>query len=214
MYEYLITLQKRLSKNIAICPYKNIVNLIGGIDVSFEKGSNKGFCAIVVMDKDFNITETVFHIKQTNIPYISGLLSFRELPIIYQTIKRLKKIPEIFICDSQGIAHPRMFGLASHLGYVLNIPTIGCAKNRLVGTYTEPGNEKGEYSILRYKEKDVGAVLRTKKNCNPVFISPGNLIDIPSSIKTILNFTTKYKIPEPVRLAHIYSNKFRRENLL
>lgn len=213
MYEHLVNLQKRLAKNITICPYEKNISLAAGIDVSFEKGLNVGFCAVVVIDSDFNIVETVFHKMKIGMPYIPGLLSFRELPVIYNAIKKLKNRPEIFLCDSQGIAHPRMFGLASHLGYVLKAPTIGCAKNRLIGAYVEPGNEKGDFSLLIYKDQEVGAVLRTKRNCRPVFISPGNLIDIPSSIKIVLKFTTTYKIPEPVRLAHIYTNKFRRANL-
>lgn len=131
-----------------------------------------------VVDKMFNVVEARFHKMEVSFPYIPGLLSFRELPLVISTFKKLVVVPDIVISDAQGIAHPRGFGLASHLGVVLNIPTIGCAKNRLVGIYNNPPNKKGGYSILYYKDKKVGIVLRTKEGCKPMLISPGNLIDI------------------------------------
>lgn len=212
MYEHLLSLQNKLAKKVIICPYKNNIRLIGGVDVSFERFSNTGFCSFVVLNKKFEIVE-VKNVKLTvKMPYVPGLLSFRELPLIYQAYKKLSFKPDIVFCDSQGIAHPRGLGLASHLGVVLNIPVVGCAKSRLVGEYNIPGNKKGNYTYLKYRGENVGAVLITKDNCKPMFISPGHLIDIKTSILTVLKFTKKYKIPEPTRVAHILSNSFRRED--
>ncbi|UOD34513.1 endonuclease V [Deferribacteraceae bacterium V6Fe1] len=214
MYEHLIKLQKRLAEKLVICPYENDVKLVAGVDVSFDRYSNIGFCSIVVLDKMFNIVEAKFHKMGVKLPYIPGLLSFRELPLIMNTFKKLVNVPDIIICDAQGVAHPRGLGLASHLGIVLKIPTIGCAKNRLVGEYDVPPDKKGAYSILYYKGKEVGAVLRIKEGCRPVFVSPGNLIDINSSLTVIMKYVGKYKLPEPTRIAHIYSNKLRRSELI
>lgn len=213
MYEHLILLQKRLAEKLVICPYENDIKLVAGVDVSFNKNSNIGFCSVVILDNKFNIIEVGFHKMEVKLPYIPGLLSFRELPLIVNTFKKMKNIPDIIICDAQGTAHPRGLGLASHLGIVLKIPTIGCAKNKLVGDFVAPPDKKGGYSILQYKGKTVGIVLRTKVGCNPVFVSPGNLIDINSSLAVIMKYVGKYKLPEPTRLAHIYSNKLRRNEI-
>lgn len=213
MYEQLIKLQKRLAEKIVICPYESDFKFVAGVDVSFNKHSNIGFCSIVVVDKMFNVAEARFHKMEVSFPYIPGLLSFRELPLVINTFKKLVVVPDIIICDAHGIAHPRGFGLASHLGVVLKIPTIGCAKNRLVGEYNDPPNNKGGYSILNYKGKKVGIVLRTKEGAKPMFISPGNLIDINSSMAIVMKYVCNYRLPEPIRLAHIYSNKFRRNEI-
>jgi len=213
MYEHLIKLQRRLAEKIVICPYESDVKFVAGVDVSFNKHSDIGFCSMVVLDKMFDVVEARFHKMKVRLPYIPGLLSFRELPLVINTFKKLVNMPDIIICDAQGIAHPRGFGLASHLGVVLKIPTIGCAKNRLVGENADPPNKMGGYSILYYRGKKVGIVLRTKEGCKPIFISPGNLIDIDSSLAVVMKYVGNCKLPEPVRLAHIYSNKFRRNEI-
>lgn len=214
MYSYLTKLQTKIANKVTVCPLKiSEIKLTAGIDISFEKSANMGFCCISVFNKSMEIVEEQFACGVMNMPYIPGLLSFRELPLIYRAFCKLKTNPDIFILDSQGIAHPRFLGLASHFGVVFDKISIGCAKKKLVGDFVMPDSGKGSYSILNYKGRSVGAVLRTKNNTKPVFVSPGNKINTGDSISSILMFTDKYKIPEPTRRAHIASNKYRKETL-
>jgi deoxyribonuclease V len=147
---------------------------------------------------------------KVNFPYIPGLLSFRELPVLLKALKRLKTDPELILCDGQGIAHPRGLGLASHLGLLVDRATIGCAKSRLVGAFSEVGHQRGSYAPLWYKEQMVGAVLRTRQGVNPLFISPGNRITLDESVKIVLECCRKYRIPEPTRQAHLLVSGLRR----
>lgn len=137
-------------------------------------------------------------------------MSFREIDSTLSAINEIKSDFQLIIVDGQGIAHPRRFGIASHLGVLLNKPTIGCAKKRLVGNFQMPENIVGAYTYLYDGEEKIGAVLRTKVNVKPIFISPGNLIDIESSVKIIMSLTTKYRLPEPIREAHSYCNLLKR----
>lgn len=143
-------------------------------------------------------------------PYIPGLLSFREVPILMEAWKTLKHVPDLILVDGQGIAHPRRFGLAAHLGVTLDIPAIGCAKSRLTGRFEEPGLKKGDWSPLTDKGETIGAVLRTKDKVSPMFISCGHRVSLPSAIKLVLECTTRYRMPEPTRQAHLASNAFRK----
>jgi deoxyribonuclease V len=143
-------------------------------------------------------------------PYIPGLLSFREIPVLLEALKRLKTDPELIICDGQGIAHPRGLGLASHLGLFVDRATIGCAKSRLVGEFSGVKEEKGSYAPLWYKEQMVGAVVRTRRGVKPLFISPGNRITLDESVKIVLACCGKYRVPEPTRQAHLLVSGLRR----
>ncbi len=145
------------------------------------------------------------------LPYIPGILSFREIPPILKALKKLKSEPDLIFCDGQGIAHPRGLGLASHLGLLTGKPTIGCAKKRLVGQFSEPGQHRGDYSLLLYKGKKVGAVLRTKEKIRPLFVSPGYAIEIEGSVRIVLDCGGQYRIPEPIREAHLLVNKLRQK---
>jgi deoxyribonuclease V len=148
---------------------------------------------------------------RSSFPYIPGLLSFRELPVLLSAVKKIRTPPDVILCDGQGIAHPRGLGIASHLGVVLDRPTIGCAKSRLVGSFGAVGEEKGSYASLEYGNFRVGAVLRTRAGTRPVFISPGFKVTYEEAIVIILNCVTKYRIPEPIRSAHLLVNRVRRE---
>ena len=165
----------------------------------------------------FELIETTNASRKLAFPYIPGLLSFREAPVCINAVEKLKTEPDVFIIDGQGIAHPRRLGLAAHLGLFFDKPTIGCAKSRLFGTFEDPLLEKGSYSLLKDKKnvkrdtqyairntqyETIGAVVRTRTNVKPVFVSVGNKCLLGDAIKIILDCTTKYRLPEPTRLAH------------
>lgn len=135
------------------------------------------------------------------LPYVSGFLSFRELPVMTRAYRRLEKIPQLMMVDGQGIAHPRKLGLASHAGVVLELPTIGCAKSHLYGCYSMPGQERGAYEYLTAHGRRIGLVLRTRSRVKPLFVSPGHLTGLGDCRRIVLA-TTKYRIPEPLRCAH------------
>ena len=178
------------------------IRLIAGVDVSVKNNQSKA--AIVVLAyPGLEKKEVVTASEKTRFPYVPGLLTFREGPVILKCIKKLTLEPDLFVFDGQGLAHPRKTGLATHMGVILNRPSIGSAKSHLYGTYRDPGNKKGDFSIIKDKDGNpIGAVLRTRDNTNPVFVSPGHLTDISSSVKIILACSPKYKIPEPTRAAH------------
>jgi deoxyribonuclease V len=137
---------------------------------------------------------------------VSGFLAFREGTALINAIKKLKTLPTVILVDGHGIAHPRGFGIASWIGYLLKVPTIGCAKNKLIGEYKMPKIEKGEWSPLVFNKKIIGAVLRTREKVKPIFISPGNLIDLETSITLVLS-VSKYRIPEPLRIANMEAKR-------
>jgi len=175
---------------------------IAGVDISIK--DNRCKAAIVVMSyPKLEILEKATHFSKVAYPYVPGLLTFREGPAIIECIKKITKKPDLFIFDGQGLAHPRKMGLASHMGIILNKPSVGSAKSHLYGSYKTPGKKKGDFSLIKDTEgNSIGAALCTRDGTKPIFVSPGHLIDINSSVKIILNCSPKYKIPEPVRAAH------------
>lgn len=189
------------------------IRTIAGADVSYDKHSDRFFAGVVVFTfgKCLQKIEESTAVGKARFPYIPGLLSFREAPILLEAFKKLKKNPDVILFDGQGIAHPRSFGLASHMGLILDKPSIGCAKSRLVGEYDCVKNVVGEYSKLFYKNKTVGVVLRTKVNTNPIFVSPGHKADLIFAMRIALKTCRGYRIPEPIRHAHLLVNKLRRE---
>jgi deoxyribonuclease V len=203
-------IQERLSYKIKLQPLKKEPDLIAGVDVSYDEKENFGYAAIVVMKwETFEIIEIKFFKGKVIIPYIPGFLSFREVPLILKCFYKLKYRPELIFVDGQGIAHPRKMGLATHLGILLNIPTIGCAKKPLIKC-EYPDNKKGALSPIFLDKEIVGYALRTKPGVKPVFVSPGNLISMEDSIKMVLKAVRKYRIPEPLRLAHQFTQKIKK----
>jgi deoxyribonuclease V len=148
-------------------------------------------------------------VERASFPYIPGLLSFREGPALLKIFESIQHIPDVVIFDGQGIAHPRGVGMASHMGLFLDMPTIGCAKTRLAGRYGEVGKEVGDYTDLVLDDRIVGSVLRTKKKVKPIFISPGHKIGIRKSADIVLRCCRGYKLPEPIRRAHLVVNEIR-----
>lgn len=203
-------IQHEIKEKIKIIPLKKKLVFVAGVDAAFSQNRVIGtacvysFPALIPLEERYSVTKISF-------PYIPGYLSFREGPVIIKALGALKIRPDIILFDGQGIAHPKGTGIASHIGVLLNIPSIGCAKSRLVGEYEEPRNRKGRYSSLRFKGKTVGAVLRTRDNVKPVFVSPGHFINLKGSIEVVLKCTTNYRVPEPLRCADNLSKKLKRE---
>lgn len=208
--EEAVEIQRDLAGRLILEGDTSTENLVAGVDCSSYGSTGLMVGAIVVMDVDKSeIVDTATAIVEPDMPYIPGLLGFREIPAIIMAFNKLNTKPRAIICDGQGLAHMRKFGIACHLGLYLNIPTVGCGKTRLVGTYTQPDIDKGSTSVLRYKGEMVGYVVRTRKGVNPVFVSPGHLSDFNSAVSMILRTCKNYRLPEPIRQAHLLSNKTR-----
>lgn len=202
-YSQAIELQKDLACKVQFTPLKKTPKLIAGLDCAFSKDGRKIIAAVIVLKlSGLELVETATAVRKVNFPYIPGLLSFREAPACIAVVEKLKTKPDIFIIDGQGIAHPRKLGIAAHLGLSFDKPTMGCAKSRLTGCFEDPPLEKGSYSPLKNGEEVIGAVVRTRTNVKPVFVSVGNKCLLKDAIKIILDCTTKYRLPEPTRLAH------------
>lgn len=205
-----IALQKSLACEVRFTPLKSSIKLIAGIDCAFSRDKKRIVACVVVLKLPaFEPIETTTASQKVTFPYIPGLLSFREAPVCIAAVEKLKKEPGLFLIDGQGIAHPRRLGLAAHLGLFFGRPTIGCAKSRLTGTFREPQHKKGAYSLLWDKKEIIGAVVRTREKVKPVFISVGNRCTLEDAIKITLACTTKYRLPEPTRLAHQLVSKIR-----
>jgi deoxyribonuclease V len=205
-------LQEILREKVKITPLKKRPEYIAGVDASFLNNKVIGV-ACLYNYPDVLLTEEAYAVTEILFPYIPGFLSFREGPVIIRAIRSLKIKPDLILFDGQGIAHPKGLGIASHIGVILDMPTIGCAKSRLIGEYKEPGMKKGNQSFLRYNGKIVGVVLMTRDNVRPLFVSPGNKIDLRGSIEIALGCTQKYRLPEPLRRADFISKKIKRESL-
>jgi deoxyribonuclease V len=207
-----ISLQKELRTQIELTPLKDTPSTVAGADISFNKFSEVVYAGIIVLSyPDLEVVDSATVITTTKFPYVPGLLAFREVPALQQVWHKLSHKPDVLVLDGHGIAHPRRIGVASHFSILENVPTIGCAKQLLSGSFTMPENCQFSESPLVYREEVVGTVLRTKVNCRPVFISPGNLITMRESVDIIKTCTGKYRIPEPTRLAHLLVNKIRVE---
>ena len=206
-----IALQKEMQQYIDLQPLNKKIALIGGADISFNKFEKTVYAGIIVLSfPSLQPVHEVTIIAETMFPYISGLLAFREVPALVCAWHQLKLKPDVMVLDGQGIAHERRMGIATHFGILADVPAIGVAKSRLIGTYTEPENKQFAQAPLMHKSEQVGTVLRTKLNCKPLFVSPGHKTSLAQSVHIITTCVTKYRIPEPTRLAHQLVNVTRR----
>jgi len=202
VYFSYISHQKESAKKIIQKDQFNEVNFIAGVDVAYVKNSNHLVAAVVILET--NTLKVIDHSVYKDIarfPYIPGLFSYRELPPLIKAYKNLKIKPDIIVVDGHGIAHPRRFGLACHLGLELNVPTIGCAKSKLIGKYQDPSVKKGSQSNLTDNGETIGRVVRTQTNIKPVFVSIGHKISLESAVDWILKVSPNYRLPETTRLA-------------
>ncbi len=177
------------------------IKTVAGVDIGLKK--DKVLAAVIVLDlTDLQIIDGVVAESRITFPYVPGLLSFREIPPLLEAFVHLQTKPDLVIVDGQGLAHPRRFGLASHLGLILNIPTIGCAKSRLCGEYTQPEKQKGSYTHITDENEIIGVALRTRTDVSVVYVSIGHKISLASARELTLACCDKYRLPETTRYAH------------
>ncbi len=207
-----INLQEQLAKQVILIDnLPESPRFIAGVDVAYEKhGGNRVFAGVVIVDVNtMKTVETSSFIGQTSFPYISGLFAFRELPSILEAYQSISIQPDLIICDGQGIAHPRRMGLASHLGLLLDKPTIGCGKTCLIGEYTTLQEVRGSVSPLRIEGEQIGSAVRTQSGIKPVYVSSGHRISLNTSVDWILKTACKFRQPEPIRQVNEFVNKLR-----
>jgi len=213
--------QARLAGRVRFTRLTKAPKLIAGLDCAFGAGGKRIFAVAIVLRPlavgqgdpkapSFELVETASAAQDVTFPYIPGLLSFREAPVCLAAVEKLRSEPDVLLIDGQGIAHPRRLGLAAHLGLFLDKPTIGCAKSRLTGTFEEPASEKGGHRPLYDGDEVIGAVVRTRSNVKPLFVSVGHRCRLEDAIDLTLACTTKYRLPEPTRLAHQTVSRLKR----
>jgi deoxyribonuclease V len=207
------SLQERLRSRLRLEEAPLRPRRVAGADVSCARGGNELFAAIVVLDaRSLEVLEVARARGRVRFPYVPGLLSFREVPPLLEAASRLRLRPDLLLCDGQGLAHPRRFGLACHLGLFLDLPTVGCAKSRLIGRHREPGPRRGHHARLTDRGERIGSVLRTRDRVKPVYVSPGHRVGLDQARRLTLSLCRGYRLPEPIRAAHSESNRARRES--
>jgi deoxyribonuclease V len=201
--EEAIAIQEKLqSEVITEDQLKEPIQYVAGVDMGFEADGTISRAAVAVLSfPDLQVQETGIARRPTTFPYIPGFLSFREIPAILDVLEKINLTPDLILCDGQGIAHPRRFGIACHLGVLVDIPTIGVAKSLLVGKHEALPEVRGAWQPLTHKRETIGAVLRTRVGVKPLYVSPGHRISLPTAINYVLSCTPKYRLPETTRIA-------------
>ncbi len=212
-YREAVELQRRLASKVACGPPLERVETVAAADVSAGKRDETIAAVLVVMRlANFEVLEVSRAAMRATWPYVPGCLSFREAPVVLKALGRLRIVPDVLICDGQGRAHPRRMGLASHVGLAVPVPTIGCAKGRLVGTVRRrPAESRGGRAALMDEGERIGTVLRTRAGVKPVFVSVGHGIDLKSCERWVLAAAPRYRLPEPIREAHRLVTEYKRE---
>lgn len=206
-----VEIQNKLRTKIETKPLHKAPDTVAGADISFDRGSGTVHAAIIVLSfSDLEPVAGSLVTSRMSFPYIPGLLAFREMPALLKAWDQLPQIPDVLIMDGHGLAHPRRMGIATHFGIEVDHPTMGCAKNILIGTHQEVGMEKGATSDLMDEGEKVGLVLRSRTNVNPVYISPGHKLSFKNTYDILMQVLTKYKLPKTTRLAHRWANKLRK----
>jgi deoxyribonuclease V len=207
-----IALQRQLAERVSLSgPPLAGIRSVAGVDVSCRWQGKRFHAAVVVLSfPELQLLEIATASRDGDFPYVPGLLSFRELPVVLEACGKLRRSPDLLLVDGQGIAHPRRFGLASHLGLWLSLPSIGCAKSRLYGVHGELGEQRGDAApLLSPQGEELGVLLRTRDRVKPLYISPGHLLNIEQVRELVLACGGRYRLPEPIRLAHQASNRQR-----
>ena len=198
-------LQRKLADRVRVAPLRGAVRTVAGTDCAFLDNGERVLAAAILMDaRSMDTLATAEAIMPCRFPYVPGLLSFREAPAVIAAIGKLPRLPDLLLCDGQGIAHPRRLGLASHVGLWVNVPTVGVAKSRLVGEHRQPGANRGCRTQLRYQGAVVGAVVRTRTNVKPLYVSVGHRLTLDDAVRWTLRCCRGVRLPEPNRAAHRY----------
>jgi deoxyribonuclease V len=198
-----IAIQQQLRALVRIGDEFDAPRRVAGVDVGFEQANTITRAAVAVLDfPSLELVEHAIARLPTTFPYVPGLLSFREVPAVLAALDKLTTLPDMLLCDGQGIAHPRRLGIASHLGVLLDLPTIGVAKSRLIGSHDEPAEEKGSWVPLLDGDELIGCVLRSRSRVKPLFISPGHRTGFDAARQMVLACTGRYRLPETTRWAH------------
>lgn len=199
-----IAAQRRLASLVSATPPARRPRTIAGLDAAFSPDGQHCIAGVILWDiESGSLVEKHVARRPLTFPYVPGLLSFREAPALLAALRKLRQTPDALMCDGQGIAHPRRFGIASHMGILTGLPSIGCAKSRLVGEHEKPCPPRGSFAPLRHEGAMLGAVLRTQNGVRPVYVSIGHRMDLATAIATVLECAPRYRIPEPTRLADI-----------
>lgn len=197
-----IALQKEIAPRVIRRDELGAIRRVAGVDAGFEDNGDVTRAAVVVMDAgSLEVVEQVLHREPTRFPYVPGLLSFREIPALLGAFERLKQLPDLLLCDGQGIAHPRRLGIAAHLGVVTGLAAIGVGKSRLTGAYEEPDNVRSAWTPLMDGDEVIGRVLRTRANVKPVFVSVGHRVSLETATQLVLRYAPRFRLPEPIRAA-------------
>jgi deoxyribonuclease V len=205
--EDLKAIQSEIARRVIVARYEGDLRVIGGCDVSYSLDGRMQAVWVLMRYPGLEEIEWVHHEAKVSFPYVTTYLSFREMPVLIDSFRRLSRVPDAILVDGQGIAHPRGVGIASHLGVELDLPSVGCAKSHLYGNFQEPGMRKGDLSPLTSKGTQIGAVLRTRDGVRPLFVSPGHRVDVQDSVRLCLSCCKKYRNPEPLRRAHHLSRR-------
>jgi deoxyribonuclease V len=206
-----IAIQQHLAEQVKERSPSGRLRLVAGVDAAFSPRGDRCIAGVVVWDSlGGEVVERQVVVRRLTFPYVPGLLSFREAPALIAALRKLQTRPDALMCDGHGRAHPRSCGLACHIGVLSGLSTVGCAKSRLVGEYREPGLKRGARSRLVYEGRLVGSVLRTRTGVKPVFVSVGHEIDLVAAVKLVLRCATRFRLPEPTRLADRLVAEFRR----
>lgn len=201
--EEAIAIQEKLRVEIITSDsFQEPVQYVAGVDMGFEAEGTISRAAVAVLSfPDLKLQESAIARRPTSFPYIPGFLSFREIPAVLNALEKISITPDIILCDGQGIAHPRRFGIACHLGLIVDIPTIGVAKSILIGKHQEVPEEKGNWQPLINRGETIGAVLRTRTGTKPLYVSSGHRVSLTTAIDYVLRCTPKYRLPETTRIA-------------
>jgi len=211
IFEELKRLQEDLAQKIRLRPLERLPRYVAGADVAYDLGRKISFGAMVVLRlSTLEKVDEAVAVMETPFPYVPGFLSFREVPVLKEAFEQLSQKPEIVLVDGQGLLHPRGLGLASHLGLELGLPTVGVAKKPLIGNFELPEDSPGAWTAVYLNGEMKGVVLRTRKGTKPVFVSPGHLIDLEGALKVVKHCLKGYRLPEPLRQAHLLSQRAKR----
>lgn len=207
-----IALQQQMAGLVSRAKPRRAIRFVAGLDAAFSKDEQRCFSAVVLWDMRTEfVVEQHTATRRLTFPYVPGLLSFREIPTLLAALRKLKRRPDLLMCDGQGLAHPRRFGLACHLGVVCDLPSLGCAKSRLIGIHAAPARVRGSPAALLDHRERIGTVLRTQTGIKPVYVSIGHRIDLQTAEEIVLACATRYRLPEPTRLADRLVTAFKRD---